>query len=710
MAQFIYKGQETFNRLITSLVDAHVYDQQYAYVLPYTPAKAITIVENLLGVVAQDIVTIYINGTAVAQAKVVDNTGLIYADLYLPLGVLTLEIKTATPTPTLLQAQQFRTLNLYLYMQIFGALFKDYRSEISQIATDLNFWTVRDNQIYPNFGYLYDFAPTFFWDLPTYRKVLLGGKLQIGAASVSNVVATLNVGGTLAVGTPYYYVVTALNAKGETFQSAEVTATPTLGNQTIQLSWTVISNATAYNIYRTVTSGIYSTDSLVGQVLTGTFTDAGVTASAGQPPRWGIKTAYTHQSTVQGIIDVVRAFGGILLDPVENLLAQLRWRIHSQRDTATRQIIRSSSLPQDTLNTIAQVALPFGVGQVGRTWKLIDQNGIPYQEGVDYTVVDNLDTSISIDWSLASTEPATGITYTVFYGSLDRIQKYATTLTKGVAGGQDILITIPQKAAGQDVSRIYVADQFGNTYIEEVDFKFVRNLDTSESLDWSLSGNEPAVNTVYFTKFFTNKQGSKWARQDPTAPFNSITNPMVDTDLGHDHYFILNPASPPGTHSAPAITLLSGVQKANTITLRIKGVEIDVIREPIVRRASLTTADLLANKYVNSAAPVTIVDSTTTYTYGTDFIIGYRAGQILWFVDDGFGNNLLSGNRPADNSTYYVTYQFFPVELMTATLNRIKPAHIRLQIAFYDKYDNLLVPLAAQYDISSFDQVTSLFA
>jgi len=110
-------------------------------------------------------------------------------------------------------------------------------------------------------------------------------------ATPAGVSAALASGGSLTVGTQYYYVVTALDAAGgETVQSPEVSETPTSGNQTINLSWTAVPGAISYNVYRTITSGSYGATSLAGNPATAPFSDNGVTLTSGSPPT--VTTAY----------------------------------------------------------------------------------------------------------------------------------------------------------------------------------------------------------------------------------------------------------------------------------------------------------------------------------------------------------------------------------------------------------------------------------
>lgn len=102
---------------------------------------------------------------------------------------------------------------------------------------------------------------------------------------------TTGTGGTFAAG-QYYWVVTALNSKGETVASNEVSKALT-ANQTQVLNWvkpTVDPSGTAYdvsgyNIYRGTAAG--GENVLVGTVSSGstlTFTDTGVAGTDETPP------------------------------------------------------------------------------------------------------------------------------------------------------------------------------------------------------------------------------------------------------------------------------------------------------------------------------------------------------------------------------------------------------------------------------------------
>src|SRR5580698_9235170 len=95
---------------------------------------------------------------------------------------------------------------------------------------------------------------------------------------------------SLTNGTAYYYVVTAVDATGESGNSNQATATPTAaptapapplnltatgGNQHVSLAWTASTGATSYNVKRAATNGgPYTT---VGSPAGTSYTDTTVT-------------------------------------------------------------------------------------------------------------------------------------------------------------------------------------------------------------------------------------------------------------------------------------------------------------------------------------------------------------------------------------------------------------------------------------------------
>lgn len=108
---------------------------------------------------------------------------------------------------------------------------------------------------------------------------------------------------SLASGTTYYYVVTALRdlnetgpVVGETIASNEESFQVSAASKQLVLSWTTVTGAKGYRLYRTVTQGNYSGLALV-TTLTGEFsnthTDTGTAATAGSPPGLAINGRVT---------------------------------------------------------------------------------------------------------------------------------------------------------------------------------------------------------------------------------------------------------------------------------------------------------------------------------------------------------------------------------------------------------------------------------
>jgi hypothetical protein len=91
----------------------------------------------------------------------------------------------------------------------------------------------------------------------------------------------------LANGITYYYVLSAVNANGESANSSEVSATPnipppgvptgltaTAANLQVALAWNAITGATSYNVKRaTTTGGPYAK---VGSSTVATYTETGL--------------------------------------------------------------------------------------------------------------------------------------------------------------------------------------------------------------------------------------------------------------------------------------------------------------------------------------------------------------------------------------------------------------------------------------------------
>ena len=116
----------------------------------------------------------------------------------------------------------------------------------------------------------------------------------VGPGGMAAPTATLATGGTLPVGTAQFYVVTAVTPTGEIDASLEVSATPTTGNQTTNLSWSSFPTATSYKVYRNTGS---QGEVLLASGISGTtYSDNGsVTLGTALPPMGATAmTAYRY--------------------------------------------------------------------------------------------------------------------------------------------------------------------------------------------------------------------------------------------------------------------------------------------------------------------------------------------------------------------------------------------------------------------------------
>lgn len=99
---------------------------------------------------------------------------------------------------------------------------------------------------------------------------------------VQSALATAASGGTITAGT-YRYVVTAINANGETTASNEQTITTTGSTSTVTVTWTAVTGATGYKLYKTAAGGGTGTELLyktVGVVTSDIDTSPGAPSGA----------------------------------------------------------------------------------------------------------------------------------------------------------------------------------------------------------------------------------------------------------------------------------------------------------------------------------------------------------------------------------------------------------------------------------------------
>lgn len=90
---------------------------------------------------------------------------------------------------------------------------------------------------------------------------IMGVALEQLLAPVQSALATATTGGTITAGT-YKYVVTAINANGETTASNEQTIVTTGSTSTVTVTWAAVTGATGYKLYKTAAGGATGTELL----------------------------------------------------------------------------------------------------------------------------------------------------------------------------------------------------------------------------------------------------------------------------------------------------------------------------------------------------------------------------------------------------------------------------------------------------------------
>jgi hypothetical protein len=130
-----------------------------------------------------------------------------------------------------------------------------------------------------------------------------------GTAPIQTAPSLTTAPGSLTPGTTYYYVITAVNAGGETVESLEFNATPATATPSVQVNWLPfqVGQASSFNVYRGTASQQENT--LVASVpndgSTSSYVDSGAAGTSQTPPSyypaggvWDAYSAYLHQPAV----------------------------------------------------------------------------------------------------------------------------------------------------------------------------------------------------------------------------------------------------------------------------------------------------------------------------------------------------------------------------------------------------------------------------
>lgn len=111
---------------------------------------------------------------------------------------------------------------------------------------------------------------------------IMGIAREVLLPPVQSALGTATTGGTITAGT-YRYVVTAINASGETTVSNEQTIVTTGATSTVTVTWVAVTGATGYKLYKTAAGGGTGTELLyktVGLVVSDIDTAPGAPSGA----------------------------------------------------------------------------------------------------------------------------------------------------------------------------------------------------------------------------------------------------------------------------------------------------------------------------------------------------------------------------------------------------------------------------------------------
>jgi len=148
----------------------------------------------------------------------------------------------------------------------------------------------------------------------------------------------------LTDGTPYFFVVTAVNTSGESVVSDEVTATPLAkpagigasgGDGQVNVSWSAVTGATSYNIYYGTAAGVTS--------------GAGTKVAAVTNPQ--MVTGLTNSTPYYFVVTAVNA--------------------HGESSVSSEKIATPAATPQPPASPTGRVVTSTVAGQIVVTWSAV---------------------------------------------------------------------------------------------------------------------------------------------------------------------------------------------------------------------------------------------------------------------------------------------------------------------------------------------------
>ncbi len=209
------------------------------------------------------------------------------------------------------------------------------------------------------------------------------GQFKSFLTQPTGVAVAASAGSGLTASTTYYYIVTALNANGETAGILGASGTTAAATDLqLTLTWNAVPGATLYKVYRSLTPGLsnFATPSLVGSTSALTLVDTGAALSAGAPP--SVNSAYV----VLGASVPSNPYGRIYSD----------FSGESNTSSTSAQTLCTFSLPAGQLASTGQ---GFRVRAWGTSAANTDSKALSLLFG-SATLVSVATTTSGVSWSL----------------------------------------------------------------------------------------------------------------------------------------------------------------------------------------------------------------------------------------------------------------------------------------------------------------------
>jgi hypothetical protein len=161
--------------LLSYLADENIYVTDTT-LLPNTPSKLQTYVDfypELYNAVLPQKLVFEINGQPAAYALVTNPSGMVYADIGVPLGRFTLVTKDEAGN--VLKTESYNAKNYAMFLGVMAQSYDERRTDIELNKADQKFQQMRSGRVYNILGAYFDFPPPPGWDVQKYRDAVLGG-------------------------------------------------------------------------------------------------------------------------------------------------------------------------------------------------------------------------------------------------------------------------------------------------------------------------------------------------------------------------------------------------------------------------------------------------------------------------------------------------------------------------------------------------------